>query len=151
MKSCIWKTCTWTFYYLNFLIFKAAKEMIEMQKAFVEVNHLYRHGMYSPSLTCLVVQTNSNYRIVPTKLVFSSILDCLWSNHVIVVVVFFFYFSPLNLRWILRWTLCESHCLISIFIDHCLISIFIDLLEFSEAKPTSFSHVDMCVLVVMFA
>ncbi|KAK6727815.1 hypothetical protein RB195_005470 [Necator americanus] len=47
---------------------KAAKEMIEMQKAFVEVNHLYRHGMYSPSLTCLVVQTKSNYRIVPTKI-----------------------------------------------------------------------------------
>ncbi|RCN50346.1 piwi domain protein [Ancylostoma caninum] len=47
---------------------KAAKEMIEMQKAFVDVNHLYRHGMYSPSLTCLVVQTNSNYRIVPTRI-----------------------------------------------------------------------------------
>ncbi|XGW19627.1 hypothetical protein V3C99_003458 [Haemonchus contortus] len=47
---------------------KAAAEMIELQKAFVEVNHLYRHGMYSPSLTCLVVQTNSNYRIIPTKI-----------------------------------------------------------------------------------
>ncbi|VDM65963.1 unnamed protein product [Strongylus vulgaris] len=47
---------------------KAAKEMIDMQKAFVDVNHLYSHGMYSPSLTCLVVQTNSNYRIVPTKI-----------------------------------------------------------------------------------
>ncbi|KAK5974904.1 Piwi domain-containing protein [Trichostrongylus colubriformis] len=47
---------------------KVAAEMEEMQKAFVEVNPLYRHGMYSPSLTCLVVQTNSNYRIVPTKI-----------------------------------------------------------------------------------
>ncbi|VDO85954.1 unnamed protein product [Heligmosomoides polygyrus] len=43
-------------------------EMQELQKAFVEVNHLYRHGMYSPSLTCVVVQTNSNYRIIPTKI-----------------------------------------------------------------------------------
>ncbi|KHJ74791.1 piwi domain protein [Oesophagostomum dentatum] len=42
--------------------------MLDMQKAFVEVNHLYRHGMYSPSLTCIVVQTNSNYRIVPTRI-----------------------------------------------------------------------------------
>lgn len=47
---------------------KVNDEMQELQKAFVEVNHLYRHGMYSPSLTCVVVQTNSNYRIIPTKI-----------------------------------------------------------------------------------
>ncbi|VDK66882.1 unnamed protein product [Cylicostephanus goldi] len=41
--------------------------MIELQKAFMEVNQ-YSHGMYSPSLTCLVVQTNSNYRIVPRRI-----------------------------------------------------------------------------------
>ncbi|VDL85775.1 unnamed protein product [Nippostrongylus brasiliensis] len=47
---------------------KVVGEMIDLQKAFVEVNHLYRHGMYSPSLTCLVIQTSSNYRVIPTRI-----------------------------------------------------------------------------------